>query len=109
MSEDLVGLRAALGKWKYPILILLVGLMLMLFPTAEKKQERGAESEQEALAQLLSRTQGVGEARVLISDSGVVVACGGASNAAVRLDIIRAVGSYTGFGSDKITILKLCN
>ena len=109
MSEDLAGLRAALGKWKYPILILVVGLMLMLLPTAEKKQERGAESEQEALAQLLSKTQGVGEARVLISDSGVVVACGGASNAAVRLDIIRAVGSYTGFGSDKITILKLCN
>ena len=109
MSEDLAGLRAALVKWKYPILILLAGLMLLLLPAAEKKQEPGAESAQEALAQILSRTQGVGEARVLISDSGVVVACGGASNAAVRLDIIRAVGSYTGFGSDKITILKLCN
>ena len=109
MSEDLAGLRAALVKWKYPILILLVGLMLLLLPAAEKKQEPGAESAQEALAQILSRTQGVGEACVLISDSGVVVACVGASNAAVRLDIIRAVGSYTGFGSDKITILKLCN
>jgi hypothetical protein len=109
MSEDLAGLRAALVKWKYPILILLAGLMLLLLPAAEKKQEPGAESAQEALAQILSRTQGVGEACVLISDSGVVVACGGASNAAVRLDIIRAVGSYTGFGSDKITILKLCN
>lgn len=109
MSEDLAGLRAALVKWKYPILILLAGLMLLLLPVTEKKQEPGAESAQEALAQILSRTQGVGEACVLISDSGVVVACGGASNAAVRLDIIRAVGSYTGFGSDKITILKLCN
>ena len=109
MSEDLAGLRAALVKWKYPILMLLAGLMLLLLPVTEKKQEPGAESAQEALAQILSRTQGVGEARVLISDSGVVVACGGASNAAVRLDIIRAVGSYTGFGSDKITILKLCN
>lgn len=108
MIEDPAGLRAALVKWKYPILILLVGLMLLLLPTTEKKQEPGAESAQEALAQLLSGTQGVGEARVLISDSGVVVACAGASNAAVRLDIIRAVGSYTGFGSDKITILKLC-
>ena len=108
MSEDLAGLRAALVKWKYPILMLLAGLMLLLLPVTEKKQEPGAESAQEALAQILSRTQGVGEACVLISDSGVVVACGGASNAAVRLDIIRAVGSYTGFGSDKITILKLC-
>jgi hypothetical protein len=55
----------------------------------------------------LSQTQGVGKAQVLISDSGVVVACAGAANASVRLDIIRAVSSYTGFGSDKITILKL--
>ena len=109
MIEDPAGLRAALVKWKYPILMLLAGLMLLLLPVTEKKQEPGAESAQEALAQILSRTQGVGEACVLISDSGVVVACGGASNAAVRLDIIRAVGSYTGFGSDKITILKLCN
>ena len=49
----------------------------------------------------------MGEARVLVSDSGVVVACEGAASAEVRLDILRAVRSYTGFGTDKITILKL--
>ena len=63
----------------------------------------------EALAELLSKTQGVGKAQVLISESGVVVACSGASNASVRLDMIRAVSAYTGFGSDKIIILKLRN
>ena len=33
----------------------------------------------------------------------------GAENAAVKLDIIRAISSYTGFGSDRITILKLAD
>ena len=41
------------------------------------------------------------------SDSGVVVVCEGAANPKVRLDIIRAVESYTGYSSDKITILRM--
>ena len=102
--------RQELGKlisnWKYPLLILTIGLALLLLPSSvpEKNTEPGP---QEALALLLSESQGVGEARVLISDTGVVVACAGASNPTVRLDILHAVSSYTGFGSDKITILRL--
>lgn len=106
MNKEENTIRIAIEKWKYPILILLVGLLLMLIPTG-KEQELPAADAQAALAAVLANTQGVGEARVLISEHGVVVACTGASNASVRLDIIRAVGSYTGFGSDKITILKL--
>jgi len=99
-------LAKLLSNWKYPLLILLLGLALLLLPSSAP--EKNAEiSPQEALALLLSESQGVGEARVLISDTGVVVACAGASNPAVRLDILHAVSSYTGFGSDKITILKL--
>ena len=99
-------LAKLLSNWKYPLLILLLGLALLLLPSSAP--EKNAEiSPQEALALLLSESQGVGEARVLISDKGVVVACAGASNPAVRLDILHAVSSYTGFGSDKITILKL--
>ena len=106
MNKEENTIRIAIEKWKYPILILLVGLLLMLIPTA-KEQALPAADAQAALAGVLANTQGVGEARVLISEHGVVVVCAGASNASVRLDIIRAVGSYTGFGSDKITILKL--
>ena len=109
MKDELAGVRAALEKWKYPLLILAIGLVLMLIPTGEEKQACPENGPQDALAAILSETQGVGEAHVLISDSGVVVACTGASEAKVRLDIIRAVVSYTGFGSDKITILKLRN
>ncbi len=106
MSKEWSRLLSHFEKWKYPLLILLVGAMLMLLPDGAKNEQAEPDA-QLALAQLLSSVQGVGEARVLISDSGVVVACAGASNATVRLDIIRAVSSYTGFGSDKITILKL--
>ena len=95
-----------LSNWKYPLLILLLGLALLLLPSSAPEQNAEI-SPQEALALLLSESQGVGEARVLISDTGVVVACAGASNPAVRLDILHAVSSYTGFGSDKITILRL--
>ena len=106
MNKDWSKLPAKLEKYKYPLLILLIGLALLLIPTSEK--QRAAESDaQEALEELLSRVQGVGEARVLISDSGVIVACSGAANASVRLDMLRAVAAYTGFGSDRIMILKL--
>ena len=103
MSRDVLELAK---KWKTPLFILLAGLLLLLLPGGEEKSAPTAPPET-ALADILSKTQGVGEARVLISDSGVVVACEGASSAEVRLDILRAVRSYTGFGTDKITILKL--
>jgi len=105
---DKKNLLPLMEKWKLPLLILFVGLALMFLPT-ESKREKEIFEPQEALSQLLSETQGVGKAQVLISENGVVIACQGAKNASVRLDIIRAVSSYTGFGSDKITILKLRN
>lgn len=99
-------LWAKLEKFKYPALILGIGLLLLLLPgSADKKEcEKDVNT---MLQELLAHTEGVGEARVLISDSGVVVVCRGADNPTVRLNIIRAVISYTGFGSDKITVLKM--
>lgn len=96
-----------LDKFKYPLLILVLGLGLMLMPSGTKSPVSG---ETDALLQqVLSCSAGVGEARVIASEKGVVVVCQGAENAAVRLDIIRAVGSYTGLGSDKITVLKMAD
>lgn len=94
----------SLDKYKYPLIILALGVLLMLIPTGG---ERRAETGDELLRQVLSSASGVGEARVISSESGIVIVCQGAEKAAVRLDIIRAVSSYTGFGSDKITILKM--
>ena len=97
-----------LEQFKYPLLVLLVGILLMLLPLSSPKAETEDRSDRQ-LEQILACSRGVGEARVLLSDSGVVVVCRGADDAAVRLDMIRAIRSYTGFGSDKITILKLAD
>ena len=96
-----------LDKFKYPLLILVLGVILMLLPTGSSKSEEAEGNER--IQQMLSSVEGVGEAQVIISDNGVVVVCRGAENAAVRLDIIRAISAYTGFGSDRITILKLAD
>ena len=90
---------------KIPLLILAVGLLILLIPG--KTQAESAPTPETELAQLLSDAAGVGEARVLISEHGVLIVCEGADSAAVKLDILRAVGSYTGFGSERITILRL--
>lgn len=108
MTDNLKSAAEKLEKFKYPLVILVIGIVLMLIPGGSFQQKDTADRD-EQVAQILSRTEGVGEAQVLISESGVVVACKGAENAKVRLDIIRAVSSYTGFTSDKITILKMAD
>ena len=98
MKEILEKLKA----YRFPLLILLLGVALMLLPSASVR----APEKEASLGEALSLTQGVGEAYVLISDSGVVVVCDGAENAATRLEIVTAVRTYTGFGADQITVLK---
>ena len=102
-------LLSIIKRYQAPLLVLALGVLLMLLPSGEKSRAVPIPEEKESLAGLLSSTEGVGESHVLVSESGVVVVCAGADNASVRLDIIRAVGSYTGFSSDRITILKLAD
>ena len=92
-----------LKRFKFPLLILAFGILLMLIPTEEKKAEGNSFCE---LGDTLSLTQGVGEAYVLVSENGVVVVCDGAQEAKIRMEITEAVKAYTGFGADRITILK---
>ena len=93
-----------LEQIRIPLLILAVGLLLLLLPSGGHKE---AENDSNTdLQSILSSARGIGQAQVLISENGVVIVCDGADDASVKLDILRAVGSYTGFGSDKITILK---
>lgn len=88
-------------RFKYPLLVLIIGVLLMLMPSGG-----AAVSKDNELQSVLSHAQGVGEAYVIVSDNGVVVVCSGADKAQVRLDVINAVSDYTGFGADKITVLK---
>ena len=96
-----------LEAYKYPLLTLLLGVLILLFPT--RKEPAEAEKPESTIEQILSRAEGVGRVHVLLSENGALIVCDGASNAGVRLDILRAIGSYTGFGSDKITVLKMSN
>ncbi len=99
---------AGLEKFKVPLLVLIVGVLLMLVPGTDRTREPEAGADA-LLQQTLSCSEGVGELRVIVSENGVVVICRGADNAKVRLDLIKAIGAYTGFGSDKITILKMAD
>lgn len=95
-----------LERYKYPLLVLLLGLLLMLLPTGGGR-ERPEESVGALLEQALGCTEGVGRVRVIVSENGAVIVCDGAGKAAVRLDILHAVASCTGFGADQITVLKM--
>lgn len=103
---QLGSIKEMLIRYKYPLIILALGLLFMIYPS-DNTRNISAESEDILLQQVLSCSRGVGEVRLISSENGVVISCEGANNAQVRLDIIGAVSSYTGFGSDKITILKM--
>ena len=94
-----------LEKYKVPLLVLLIGTALLLWPGKSRQAER-TETDL-LLAELLSDVEGVGESRVALSEQGAVIVCAGAGDAKVRLEILQAIRSYTGLGSERITILKL--
>lgn len=125
---DAASLTKLLRRNKYVLLTLCLGLVLLLLPRGEQTQTaaepqgyavRGGEGNPMAasgipmdteccrIAALLSSMRGVGEAQVLLSDSGAVVVCAGADDPAVRLDVTHAVSAYTGLGSNKITVMKM--
>ena len=86
-----------------------VGLALLLWPTGGADgPETSAEGAEEArLASLLEAMEGVGHARVLLSENGAAVVCQGADSVAVRLAVTEAMRCYTGLGADRIVIFKM--
>ncbi len=106
MTGDAKQVFAKLSRFKYPLLMLFLGLLLLLLPGGKAQEAEGAGADQ-LLQQLLARTEGVGDVQVISSEYGAVIVCSGAENAKVRLEIIRAVNSYTGLPTDKITVLKM--
>ena len=99
-------IKSFLDRYKYPLIVLALGIALMTVPVNGERDGSDAELQ---FREILCRTEGVGRAEVLVSEKGVVVVCDGADRASVRLDILRCVKSYTGFASEKVTILKMKN
>ncbi len=100
-------LKAGLGRFKYPLLALVLGLIIMLLPvTGSAGSDDSAQTGEQRLAAVLRKCDGVGSAEVLLSDTGAVIVCDGAENAAVRLAVIKAAEAFTGFSSDSIQVMK---
>lgn len=94
-----------IDKFKYPLLVLGIGVLLMLLPGGVRSPT--ADPQEQTFAQILSKADGVGESVLVLSDSGIVVVCEGADDPAVKLALLQAIRSYTGFSADHITILKM--
>ena len=73
-NEPRQRINALFGKYKYPILVVLVGLGLLLLPTGEAQEPSvSVETVREAslehrLEELLSQIEGAGEVRVLLTE-----------------------------------------
>ncbi len=101
-----ISLRA-LGKYKYVLLLMLCAALLLMLPQGGGEAADGASEVERRLEQVVSDIDGAGRVSVLCSEDGAAVVCDGAGSAAVRLDIVRAVGAYTGLGADRISVLPM--
>lgn len=96
-----------LAKYKYPLIVLIVGLVLLLIPSGSTKSSSDGVSndDEQRLAAILESSRGVGNASVLISEHGAVVVCDGAADPEVKLSVIKSVEAYTGLDCDEIQVL----
>ena len=99
----------ALAKYKYPIAVLIIGLLLILLPTKStlSKDDADFHGEEQRLSAILEEIRGVGKTDVLLSEEGAVIVCEGADDAGIRLIIVNSVSAYTGLSWDDIQVQKL--
>lgn len=97
----------SLAKYKYPLIVLIVGLVLLLIPSgsAKSSSDGGLNDDEQRLAAILESSRGVGNASVLISEHGAVVVCDGAADSEVKLSVVKSVEAYTGLGCDEIQVI----
>ena len=108
MTRRMTKWRDKLAGCRYVLLVAAAGLLLMLWPSGRSAGAKGGEGEEEQrVAALLARMEGVGRAEVLLSESGAVIVCEGGENASVRLRVTQAVRCYTGLGADDIEIFNM--
>lgn len=109
MRAEAKALFGRAGQWRYVLLAAAAGLILLLWPSGgtDTPDMSAGGAEEARLASLLEAMEGVGHARVLLSENGAAVVCQGADSAAVRLDVTEAMRCYTGLRTDRIVIFKM--
>ena len=119
MNKDLKSLGKTLGKNKYVLILAVLALVLIAFPSGNKNEASSflggdsrsssliVDEESAKIGEVLSSIEGVGETKVLLSSNGAVIVCEGAESSSVRLYVTNAVSVYTGLGSDKIEVIKM--
>lgn len=69
-------LKAQLNKFKYPLLALVLGLIIMLLPIGgSSSQSVSSQTDEQRLAAVLQRCDGVGNVTALLSETGAVIVC----------------------------------
>lgn len=110
MKTAKAALEALLKKNKYVLLVLALGLVLLLLPSgsgsAASASAAAVSQTGDALTLLLSEMEGVGQVTSLVSDYGAVIVCDGAYSSETRLNVINAVSTYTGLGSNRIIVIQ---
>ena len=104
-------LVAQSSRWKI-LLVALCGVAMIIVGTLPQREESSVELE-DRVAEMCAMTEGVGDARVMItySDDGAVYAvaviCDGADSVAVRERITGMMCSLFGIGAHRVSILKI--
>ena len=116
MKDYLDKIKKGLGAYKYVLLVIAAGLLLLLWPNtppqsaeparAEQRQDRPQGLEQ-SLEEQLNLIEGVGRAELLLTESGALVVCDGAADAGIRMKVLEAVSSVTNLSYDKISVIKM--
>ncbi|MDR2605752.1 MAG: hypothetical protein LBC38_00535 [Oscillospiraceae bacterium] len=111
-----------LKKYKYIVIALAAGIVLLLLPRTASGQARDAPvspttaqlyggsggsgySDEEKLSAILAKLDGAEGLAIVLSDRGAVVICRNLTPE-LKLRITQAVSVYTGLSSEKIIILK---
>jgi len=105
--ERLKELFAGPNGIKLAALAAFAGLCLLLLPVKGRSANTEELSEQDRLCSLIASIEGVGRTELMLSEQGAVVVCQGADDAAVQLEISRALQCYTGLGADRIRIFLM--
>jgi stage III sporulation protein AG len=126
----------ALLKNKYALIVVAVGMLLLLIPTGgsggagrlppqthDETMGFLIHEQERRMSEALSQIEGAGKVTVILALKssveqappkhiypeylGALVVAQGADNATVRLELLRAVASLTGLGTDRITVTKM--